>query len=86
MRSGGHSGAGHSTCDGGIVLDLRDLTTVDIDPDGRTVWAGAGLTAAQLTAATAEHGLAVGFGDTGSVGSAASRSAAVSATWPVSTA
>ena len=32
------------------------------------MWAGAGLTAGQLTAATDEHGLAVGFGDTGSVG------------------
>jgi hypothetical protein len=68
VRSGGHSGAGHSSCDGGIVLDLRDLTDIDVDVDARTVWAGTGLTAADLTVATAEHGLAVGFGDTGSVG------------------
>ncbi len=68
VRSGGHSGAGHSTCDGGIVLDLRDLTAVEIDADGGTVWAGTGLTAGELTVATAERGLAVGFGDTGSVG------------------
>ena len=68
VRSGGHSGAGHSVVDDGIVLDLRDLNELDIDVDGRTAWAGAGLTAAEYTTAAAEHGLATGFGDTGSVG------------------
>ncbi len=68
VRSGGHSGAGHGTADGGIVLDLRDMKTIEIDVDGRTAWAGAGLTAGEFTAAAAAHGLAVGFGDTASVG------------------
>jgi FAD/FMN-containing dehydrogenase len=68
VRSGGHSGAGHSASDGGIVLDLRDMRSLDIDVDGRTAWAETGLTAAEYTAAAAEHGLATGFGDTGSVG------------------
>ena len=68
VRSGGHSGAAHSTVDGGIVVDLRDLDTLDIDVEGRTAWAGAGLTAAAVTTAVGAHGLAVGFGDTGSVG------------------
>jgi FAD/FMN-containing dehydrogenase len=68
VRSGGHSAAGHSTVDGGIVLDLRSLDGIEIDVDDRSVWAGAGLTAVALATATAEHGLAIGFGDTGSVG------------------
>jgi FAD/FMN-containing dehydrogenase len=68
VRSGGHSAAGHSTTDGGIVLDVRDLNALDVDVDGRTAWAGSGLTAGEVTTALAEHGLAVGFGDTGSVG------------------
>jgi len=68
VRAGGHSNAGQSSGDGGLVLDLRDLKAIDIDPAARTVWAGTGLTAAELTTATAAHGLAVGFGDTGSVG------------------
>jgi FAD/FMN-containing dehydrogenase len=68
VRSGGHSAAGHSTTDGGLVIDLRELKDLDIDVDGRTAWAGTGLTAAEYTTATAEHGLATGFGDTGSVG------------------
>ena len=68
VRSGGHSGAAHSTTDGGIVLDLSAMKAIDIDAAGRTVWAEAGLTAGELTTALGEHGLAVGFGDTGSVG------------------
>ena len=68
VRSGGHSGGGHGTSDGGIVLDLRRLTGLDLDVDARTAWAGTGLTAGEVGAALAEHGLVVGFGDTASVG------------------
>ena len=68
VRCGGHSGAGHGTTEGGIVIDLRDLKRIEVDPEARTVWADAGLTAVEVATATAAHGLAVGFGDTGSVG------------------
>lgn len=68
VRCGGHSGAGHGTIDGGIVVDLRELKRIDVDPEARTAWADAGLTASEVATATAEHGLAIGFGDTGSVG------------------
>ncbi|HCT81059.1 MAG TPA: FAD-linked oxidase, partial [Micromonosporaceae bacterium] len=68
IRGGGHSIAGHSLSDGGIVLDLRDMKAVKVDVEGRTAWAEAGVTAAEYTEAAAEHGLATGFGDTGSVG------------------
>ena len=68
IRSGGHSLAGHSVSDGGIVLDLARLRALQIDADRRTAWAETGLTAAEYTAAAAAHGLATGFGDTGSVG------------------
>ena len=68
VRSGGHSGAGHSTSDGGIVLDLSDMKGIEIDVDGQTVWAETGLTAVELSTAVGAHGLAIGFGDTGSVG------------------
>ncbi|HET9084420.1 MAG TPA: FAD-binding oxidoreductase [Candidatus Limnocylindrales bacterium] len=68
VRSGGHSGSGHSTVDGGIVIDVRDLNELDIDPVAQTAWAGSGVTAMQYTTAAAEHKLATGFGDTGSVG------------------
>jgi FAD/FMN-containing dehydrogenase len=68
VRSGGHSAAGYGTSDGGIVLDLRDLTSFELDSEDRTAWVGAGLTALALTSKTVEHGLVIPFGDTGSVG------------------
>lgn len=68
VRSGGHSGAGHSVSEGGIVLDLSLMKDLQIDLESRTAWAESGLTAGEFTIATAAHGLAVGFGDTGSVG------------------
>lgn len=68
VRSGGHSPAGHGVSDGGIVLDLADMKQLDINVEQHTAWAETGLTAAEYTAASAAHGLATGFGDTGSVG------------------
>jgi FAD/FMN-containing dehydrogenase len=68
VRSGGHSIAGHSVSDGGIVLDLSDMKQLDIDVERRTAWAQTGLTASEYTGAVGAHGLATGFGDSGSVG------------------
>ena len=68
VRSGGHSTAGHGTTDGGIVLDLSAMKELEIDTERRTAWAQTGLTAGEYTAAAGAHGLATGFGDTGSVG------------------
>ena len=68
VRSGGHSYAGHSVSDGGIVLDLSEMQALQIVPEQRTAWVETGLTAAAVTMAAASHGLAIGFGDTGSVG------------------
>jgi FAD/FMN-containing dehydrogenase len=68
VRGGGHSPAGHGVSDGGVVIDLAALRSFELDAGERTVWAGAGLTAGAFTAAAGEHGLATGFGDTGSVG------------------
>jgi FAD binding domain/Berberine and berberine like len=68
VRSGGHSPAGHSVIDGGIVLELSAMRRLDLDAETRTAWAQPGLTAGEYTTAAAAHGLATGFGDTGSVG------------------
>jgi FAD/FMN-containing dehydrogenase len=68
IRSGGHSIVGHSTTDGGLVIDLRDMASIDIDSEARTAWVETGATALQVTEALSKHGLALGFGDSGSVG------------------
>ena len=68
IRSGGHSLAGFSTSEGGIVLDLSQMKGLTINIEERTAWAEAGLTAGEYTAETAKYGLATGFGDTASVG------------------
>jgi FAD/FMN-containing dehydrogenase len=68
VRSGGHGVAGYGAPNGGIVLDLRDMRALEIDVEKRTAWAETGLTAVEYTAAADAHGLATGFGDTGSVG------------------
>jgi FAD/FMN-containing dehydrogenase len=68
VRSGGHSAKGDSTTEGGIVLDLTDMHAIEIDAASKTAWVEAGATAVAVAEAAAEHDLAIGFGDTGSVG------------------
>jgi FAD/FMN-containing dehydrogenase len=68
VRSGGHSTAGHSVTEGGIVLDLSAMKDLQINVQDHTAWAETGLTAGEYTSAAGAHGLATGFGDTGSVG------------------
>src|SRR5919107_689408 len=68
VRSGGPSHARHGRSGGGIVLDLSGMKALEIEPGQRTAWAETGLTAGEYTTAAGAHGLATGFGDTGSVG------------------
>jgi len=68
IRSGGHSMAGYGTVNGGIVLDLSLMKGLEINVEDKTAWAETGLTAGEYTLETSKHGLATGFGDTGSVG------------------
>jgi FAD/FMN-containing dehydrogenase len=68
VRAGGHSTVGHGLTEGGIVLDLSELSAIEVDPEARTARAQAGLTTGAYTAAVQAHGLVTGFGDTASVG------------------
>ncbi len=68
VRSGGHSVAGYSTTEGGVVIDLRDLNKIEIDASNMTVWAETGLTAKELTDELDKQNFVLGFGDAGSVG------------------
>ena len=68
VRSGGHSIPGHSVTEGGLVLDLSEMNSLEMDPEGRTAWTESGVTAGQFAETAAPHGLMTGFGDTASVG------------------
>jgi FAD/FMN-containing dehydrogenase len=68
IRSGGHSVAGTSVNDGGLVIDVRSLGAIEVDPAARTARVGAGLTWSQFDAATQEHGLATTGGRVSSTG------------------
>jgi hypothetical protein len=68
VRSGGHSIAGHSLSNGGIVLNLGDMRGLKIDRKKHTAWAETGLTAGEYTLAADSLDLATGFGDTATVG------------------
>jgi FAD/FMN-containing dehydrogenase/DNA-binding HxlR family transcriptional regulator len=57
-RGGGHSVAGTSVCDDGVVIDLAPMKSLLVDPGARTVRAGAGLVWGELDASTQAFGLA----------------------------
>ncbi|MBM0126404.1 FAD-binding oxidoreductase [Pimelobacter simplex] len=58
VRSGGHSVAGQSTNDDGLVVDVRPMKTVEIDASARRARVGGGCTWGEFDAAAQEHGLA----------------------------
>jgi hypothetical protein len=62
VRGGGHSIAGHSSVDDGLVIDLSQMKAISVNPTERTATAQPGVLLGELDAATQEFGLAVPAG------------------------
>jgi FAD/FMN-containing dehydrogenase len=68
VRGGGHNVAGYATVDDGLIVDLRHMNNVEVDPVDRVVHAGGGARWADVDREAQKHGLAVPGGvvsDTG---------------------
>jgi FAD/FMN-containing dehydrogenase len=68
VRGGGHSVAGMALTEGGVVIDLRQMNTVEVDPEAMTAVVGGGATMSHLDRACEPHGLATTGGRVSSTG------------------
>ena len=59
VRGGGHNYAGNALCEGGMMIDLTPMKTVEVDVEAQRATCGGGTTWGELDAATQAHGLAV---------------------------
>ena len=58
VRGGGHSIAGRAVVDGGVMIDLSSMRSVDVDPQARVAIAQGGAQWREFNEATGMHGLA----------------------------
>ncbi|HZO83563.1 MAG TPA: FAD-binding oxidoreductase [Candidatus Binataceae bacterium] len=68
VRSGGHSQAGLSVCNGGIVIDLSHMKRIAVDPRRAIARAEPGLTRIEFERTTQKHGLVTAMGQCQDVG------------------
>ena len=85
MRSGGHGLSGRSTNDGGIIISLSQMNSIEvIDKATRRIRVGPGARWMTVAEKLEPYGWALSSGDYGGVGSVAWRQRAASACSSVS--
>lgn len=62
VRGGGHHIAGHSVCDGGLVIDFSGMKSVRVDASARRAYVQPGATLSDFDQAVQAHGLATPVG------------------------
>ena len=68
VRGGGHGVAGTALTDGGLVIDLRRMNAVAVDPEARTATVAGGAIMRDLDRATEPYGLATTGGRVSTTG------------------
>lgn len=68
VRGGGHGVAGTALAEGGLVVDLRRMCAVDVDPEARTARVGGGATMSHLDRACQPYDLATTGGRVSTTG------------------
>jgi FAD/FMN-containing dehydrogenase len=68
VRGGGHDWAGRAVRHSGLVIDLSGMRDVEVDADALVATVAGGATGADLSAASAPHGLAAVIANVGAVG------------------
>ena len=79
IRGGGHNVAGHAVCDDGVMIDLSEMRSVQVDPERRRACVEGGATWRDVDRETQAFGLAMPGGLISTPAWRASRSAAASA-------
>src|SRR5918995_4096677 len=68
IRGGGHSFPGHSTCEGGLLIDLTEMDGIRVDAKARTALVQPGVVLGQFDRATQALGLATTMGTVSQTG------------------
>ena len=68
VRGGGHSIPGHSTCEGGLVVDMSQMKAIAVHPEAQRAIVEPGVIWREIDAATQLHGLALPGGEVSDTG------------------
>ena len=68
VQGGGHNVAGRAVTEGGVMIDLAEMTSITVDPERALITAGGGVRWSELNEAAGGYGLAVTGGAVSTTG------------------